>query len=212
MKSALRSEIRGSVKALSQQYVDSVSDCLSERLRKEEIFAKSKVVSCYLSMKGEVNTKMLIQSIFKNNQKIFIPKVTGKKSQDMFMFEVRSMEEMENFPKNNWGIPEPPFDLLDTTKDGVFGGLIDVIILPGVAFSPSCERLGHGKGYYDCFIERITKEHEKFGRAQPILIGLALDEQIVESVPTEAHDICLDYVVTPTTTYASGRRDISPTL
>ena len=85
MKAALRSEVKGRIKLLSQSYVDSVSETLCERLGKEDVFIKSKVVSCYLSMKGEISTKALIQSIFKNNKRLFIPKITGKKSQDMFM-------------------------------------------------------------------------------------------------------------------------------
>jgi 5-formyltetrahydrofolate cyclo-ligase len=71
----------------------------------------------------------------------------------------------------------------------VYSGEIDLIIIPAVAFSTVCTRLGHGKGYYDCFIERVTKSRNEQGKAKPFLVGVALDEQIVEDIPVEAHDV-----------------------
>jgi 5-formyltetrahydrofolate cyclo-ligase len=50
------------------------------------------------------------------------------------------------------------------------------------------------KGYYDAFFERLRA----CCPAMPLLVGLSLSEQCVASVPTEAHDVLLDAVVTPT--------------
>ena len=41
----------------------------------------------------------------------------------------------------------------------------------------------------DCFIERVLDSNAKLGRPLPILIGLALDEQISTTpLPMETHD------------------------
>ncbi len=63
---------------------------------------------------------------------------------------------------------------------------IDLILVPGVAFSRNGERLGYGGGFYDNFIPRCP---------QARLLALAFAEQMVESIPTEPHDIRLPLVI-----------------
>ena len=40
----------------------------------------------------------------------------------------------------------------------------------------------------DSFVDRLTESNLALGKPAPVLIGLALDEQIIDAVPTEAHD------------------------
>ena len=65
---------------------------------------------------------------------------------------------------------------------------LDLVLVPGVAFAPCGARLGRGRGFYD----RILKSAS--GRK----IGVAFDEQIVEAIPSEAHDERVDGIITPT--------------
>lgn len=65
----------------------------------------------------------------------------------------------------------------------------DVVLLPCLAVTPGGERLGQGGGYYD----RYLAAHPGVAA-----IALAYDEQVVEGLPTEAHDRRVDAVVTPT--------------
>jgi len=60
--------------------------------------------------------------------------------------------------------------------------------VPGVAFDASCRRLGRGRGHYDATLARL-----RHGTAR---VGLAFDEQVVDRVPAEPHDVPLDMVVT----------------
>ena len=69
----------------------------------------------------------------------------------------------------------------------------DVIVVPGTAFTASGQRLGQGGGWYDRFLVRR--------RDDAVLIGLAFEPQIVESIPIEDHDVVLDIVVTETDTH-----------
>jgi 5-formyltetrahydrofolate cyclo-ligase len=66
-------------------------------------------------------------------------------------------------------------------------GSVDVIIVPGVAFTPHGDRLGQGGGWYDRFLERVSDD--------VVTIGVAFAEQIVDAVPLEAHDRRLDAVL-----------------
>jgi 5-formyltetrahydrofolate cyclo-ligase len=53
-------------------------------------------------------------------------------------------------------------------------------------------------------LERISAAHAAAGKKSPVTIGLAFDEQILDdyTIPMEAHDKVLDYVVTPTRIFA----------
>jgi 5-formyltetrahydrofolate cyclo-ligase len=64
--------------------------------------------------------------------------------------------------------------------------LIDVVLVPGVAFDAQGHRLGRGKGYYDRFLQSVSDIKK---------IGVCFDFQKVESVPAEAHDVVVDIVV-----------------
>lgn len=73
----------------------------------------------------------------------------------------------------------------------ISSGVFDVVIVPVVAFDSSCNRLGHGGGWYDRFLA-----------IQPnaLKIGLAFDIQQAEQLPIEPHDVTLDYVITESRT------------
>ena len=65
---------------------------------------------------------------------------------------------------------------------------IDVVIIPGLAFDTEGWRLGRGGGYYDRFLERVSR--------QTRLVGIAFDQQVVEVVPHELHDVRMQVIVT----------------
>lgn len=66
--------------------------------------------------------------------------------------------------------------------------LIDVFLVPGLAFDPSGGRLGHGGGFYDRVLSRR--------RGDCVAIGVTTVSRLVESVPLEAHDQRVDKVAT----------------
>ncbi|VDM84923.1 unnamed protein product [Strongylus vulgaris] len=82
------------------------------------------------------------------------------------------------------------------TKDGdrLGHGMVrplDLMLLPGVAFTKDGDRLGHGMGYYD----RMLADHKnRFGKL-PLMYGLSLTQQMVDSVPLGETDIKLDGVI-----------------
>jgi 5-formyltetrahydrofolate cyclo-ligase len=72
-------------------------------------------------------------------------------------------------------------------EDDVDPSWPDVIIVPGLAFTRSGERVGQGGGWYDRFLSKISPGSTT--------IGVCFEPQIVESVPTEDHDIALNIVI-----------------
>ena len=63
----------------------------------------------------------------------------------------------------------------------------DLLLVPGMAFDLYGHRLGRGQGFYD----RILAE------ASGIKCGVAYDFQLLELIPTEAHDAKVDFIFTP---------------
>lgn len=86
-----------------------------------------------------------------------------------------------------YGIPEPAAGC-----PAVDLKHLDLILVPGVGFSPSGIRLGRGKGYYD----RLLAE------APACKCGVAFDQQVISELPTEQHDVRLDFLVTPSRGFA----------
>jgi 5-formyltetrahydrofolate cyclo-ligase len=74
---------------------------------------------------------------------------------------------------------------------------LDLVLMPAVSFDRQLRRLGHGKGYYDHYLNTLIARRKQLNKPLPTLVGLSLEEQIVEEVPTLEHDVTLNYVVTP---------------
>jgi 5-formyltetrahydrofolate cyclo-ligase len=65
---------------------------------------------------------------------------------------------------------------------------IDLILVPGLAFSKDRHRLGRGGGFFDRLLAGSA--------AKAFKIGICFSFQLVDTVPTEAHDIVMDAIVT----------------
>jgi 5-formyltetrahydrofolate cyclo-ligase len=72
----------------------------------------------------------------------------------------------------------------------VAGGL-DLVLVPGLAFTVKGHRLGRGKGYYDAFLNRCRA----IQATPPFTVGLAFSQQVVADVPTDDTDVCMDLVL-----------------
>lgn len=77
----------------------------------------------------------------------------------------------------------------------IVGHGIDLFLIPGVAFTKSGGRMGHGMGYYDTYLRRHQNTYPNNNTA---LIALAFREQIVaeDELPLEENDVRLHQVIT----------------
>ena len=64
---------------------------------------------------------------------------------------------------------------------------LDMIVVPLVAFDRAGARLGYGGGCYDRYLPMLSPACQ--------IIGIAFDEQRVDHVPTDAHDLPLPHIV-----------------
>ncbi|WP_420933616.1 5-formyltetrahydrofolate cyclo-ligase [Alteromonas sp. A081] len=98
--------------------------------------------------------------------------------------------------KNKYNIDEPELACHNVVPTST----IDVILMPLVGFDSKGNRLGMGGGYYD-----RTLAFTRFTQQRPTLIGIAHDEQEVDSLPFETWDIPVDMIVTPKKTLTFTR-------
>lgn len=170
---------------------------------------------------GEISTANIVRDALAQGKRVFIP-YTYQRSVNpelkpksiMDMVELHSFQDLESFQPDRWGIPTPSAESIKYRKNS-FGGQglsegdtnpvsdlesgLDLIVVPGMAFDADFGRLGHGKGFYDFFLDRCRQHSEKVpGVRVPFLVGLALKEQILppaQSVPMDATDWRLDAFV-----------------
>lgn len=86
--------------------------------------------------------------------------------------------------------------------EAVAPGSLDLVLVPGVAFSQCGERLGRGGGYYDRFLGLLPPATPR--------VALAFDLQVYPSVPTEAHDLPVGSILTNSMKH-DGQQQFKPT-
>gem|GEM_PF-3042807 len=98
---------------------------------------------------------------------------------DMTMVEQGLMEREIRF--------QPLLSLNDTLAT-----VPGLLIVPGVAFDLSGNRLGRGKAYFDQILHKLRAQSEPFDA-----IAVAYDHQVLDVVPKEEHDQPVDFICTP---------------
>ena len=146
----------------------------------EEI-GNAKTLFFFASFRSEVDTIEMMRELLGQCKRIVLPKVDTDKHV-LVLYEIREMEELS---AGYMGIPEPSV----TTEDRAVGvGDVDAVIIPGAGFDASGNRIGYGGGYYDRLLATLGKE-------VPV-IAPAYEEQLVESIPSEPHDVRISMIVT----------------
>lgn len=137
-------------------------------------------------------------------QTLYVPKIgaADANAASMDFLQVHSEEDLHAFPSGTWGIKEPPIEWQGRRRASALDettAQLDLILCPGVAFDQSLSRLGHGRGYYDRFLSTYTASQSAHGRRKPLLVALALREQLLEAgqVPAALHDWKMDVIVGP---------------
>jgi len=137
-------------------------------------------IHIYLSMSShaEVDTTAIIEGLIALNKKVSVPVIIN---QALFS---AAFHKNDSIRSAQFGQPEPEnVSIIDDSQ-------LDVVLMPLLAFDQSGYRLGYGKGYYDAFLLRLSKQ----GTA-PIRIGLAFSRQMTAKVPADPWDEVLDGVV-----------------
>ena len=135
-------------------------------------------------MNHEVETIRLIENGRVAGKRIAAPVIMeeGKRSGSFLISEIWDcLKELEIGP---FGIAQPKPEFLRPVDPKV----LEMAVVPGVAFGKNGHRLGHGKGYFDRFLRQLSPNCLK--------VGIAFDFQLLPELPNEVHDIPLDLIIT----------------
>ena len=169
----LRDEIPCDVRAMKDSFIKQRLLALSE-------FLEAKTILFYASFRSEVETLSLIDESLKTGKRAVLPKVDRAKHM-LVLYEIRDVNELT---AGYMGIPEPrpEVDKVRSLDD------IDLAVIPGAGFDISGNRLGYGAGYYDILLADSRKKIP--------VVALAYEEQIVDAIPSEKHDVKVGLIIT----------------
>ena len=145
MKAELRKQVLQEMKAISQEQKQAIDQALTERLLQHPFYQEAEVIATYLSFSHEFQTQELIEQTLKDGKKVLIPKTYPKGRMDFVVYNPQQLV------KTSFGLLEPQGDL-----EVVDASQIDLIHVPGLAFTREGYRIGYGGGYYDRYLEHFA--------------------------------------------------------
>ena len=171
-KKALRKHVAELKSSHTNEELHSFSQQIMNKLEQLESFQKATTISIYYSMPQEVHTHELIRKY--SNEKVFLLPVVTKSG--LILKKYSSDNELQI---SDFGIGEP------VGAEFTDYNMIDLIVVPGVAFDRSLNRLGYGKAYYDRLLQKTDTER----------VAVCFDFQIFSEIPHTQADVKMNSVV-----------------
>lgn len=158
---------------------------LLEVLYTQPFFREASLITAYIPLPGELDLLPLWRRADAQGKRVAFPCLT-EGSHEM-QFRIMPGYRPELLEEGPHATRQPP-QSCPALSDAAFAGAL--LILPGLSFDDYGTRLGYGGGYYDRFLHRLSFQH-----IPVITVGLMLEACRGLSLPREAHDIPVDYVI-----------------
>lgn len=146
---------------------------LYELLLKKTEWQTAQTIATTLSTDFELNTMPIIAEAWEEKKRVAVPKIINHQ---MIFVEIDSKTRYQVGKLN---IKEPINNSSHPIQD------IDLVIVPGLAFTKKGQRLGFGAGYYDKFLQQYSGK----------TVSLVLTTQLVDDLPIEVHDQVVQMVI-----------------
>lgn len=176
-KKELRKRLIAQRTAFSKEQVQSSSELIARYILDSAAYQKAQVILGYLAFGRELSVDIILEQALKDGKLVTVPQIISNTE-----FEAVRLKSMDGFVLDRYGIRSvaEPCEL-------VAPELINLILVPGVAFSFAGARLGMGAGYYDRFLRRANRA---------ATIGVAYGELLTENLPMDKYDIYMQTIVT----------------
>ena len=175
-KDKIRKEILAKRNILSDKDINEKSDLIIKNLA--SYIENIQNIMIFMDMKTEVKITKLLKLYPKKN--FFISKITNSKNREM---------KINKYNKNELILHK--FGYYESSSSDFYNeNILDIVIVPAVVFDFEKNRIGFGGGYYDTFLKKVREKNKKV-----LFVGVCYDFQIVDEVPTESHDMILDFIV-----------------
>lgn len=149
-------------------------------LQRQDVWQSSKSILLFAPHSNEPDIWPLMAVALGQEKLIALPKFAADKN-SYIACRIENLER--SFLRGQFGIREPNTECTEIPPNQ-----LDLALVPGVGFDLKGGRLGRGRGFYDRLLAQIPGSK----------CGVCFDEQIVETIPTEPHDVRMNYILTPT--------------
>jgi len=180
LKRELRRRLRTTLSSLPPEWRRATSVQACRLLLQQSVWRQASAVLLYSPMPEEVDIRETADAA-----------LAGRKIVALLCFDAVNggyvARRIANWERDlvpgAFGIREPTgrCPLVDLKR-------LDFVLVPGLGFTADGRRLGRGKGFYD----RVLRQVRGFK------CGVAFDQQVVDEIPVEPHDVRLDCILTPT--------------
>ncbi|MDN3018530.1 5-formyltetrahydrofolate cyclo-ligase [Paenibacillus sp. BSR1-1] len=177
-KNSLRNQMKETLSKLSKPLYEDYSYKIATRVYNENDWKQANVIGITVSKRPEVDTYQIIRKAWEDGKTVVVPKCYPKEKRLSF----RTLTQFSQLESVFYGLYEPIVEL--TTE--VNPANIDLLIVPGLAFTKEGFRLGFGGGYYDRLLTKFNG----------ITLSLAFNEQMIPEFHVEEHDIPVSKIVT----------------
>ena len=175
-KDEIRKQILEKRSNLSLEEIDKKSELIIENLT--PYLKNAQNIMIFMDMKNEVRITKLIELYPEKN--FFISKIVNSKNREM---------KINKYNENELVLHK--FGYYESSSDNFYDEkILDIVIVPALAFDSSKNRIGFGGGYYDTFLNKVRGKNKN-----TLFIGVCYDFQMIEEVPIEGHDVTLDFVI-----------------
>ena len=179
-------EIRLRVKArknlLSDDERRNAAKAVFDVLERTAAFLVADRILMYHSLPDELSTLEFIEK-WSDRKQFFLPRVNGV--------------NLELLPYRRTNLRHGAFNIEEPEGDEIVAAeLMELIVVPGVAFDRQGNRVGRGKGFYD----RLLSE------TKALTVGVGYDFQLFDEVPAEPHDTPMDVIITESSHLVFHRR------
>jgi len=177
-KETIREKARALRKAAAKTAHAQTSEQLSAQFLDHVPWNKDLTVGGYWPIGDEIDSRPLLAALDRAGRICGLPVVITQTASLIF----RAWRPGYPLKSSTYGIPIPAVSTEELVPT--------LLLVPLLAFDRSGHRLGYGGGYYDRTIRSLREQGSLLG------VGLAYAAQEVPSIPREAEDEVLDWVVT----------------
>lgn len=189
----LRRQLRERRRRLTAAEQHHAAGALARRLGRDTLFRRSRHIAFYLANDGELSLLPLLDRAARMRKHCYLPVVMPDGR-----LRFAPYRPGDTLAPNVYGIPEPAragLRLVDAR-------LLDLVLMPLVAFDAAGNRLGMGGGFYDRSLSYLR--HRRHWR-KPRLLGIAHEFQRVPALAPQWWDVALDGIATDAATYTAAR-------
>lgn len=191
-KKSLRARMKEHLAGLEAQELRDRSHAAARRLCEMEAFQQASAVMIFLPLPQEIDATPIALRAWQNGKTVAVPLVNFEQ-RHMIPVEIHSLSEPMD--TDSYGLRTP------SNAPPVPVEWIDLVVVPGLAFDETGNRVGRGGGFYDRFLAQAE--------FRGTTCGYGLDEQVVSTVPTHGRDVPLNLLVTDRRTLRFNSRPVN---